>query len=56
MVPFLSAAYERVVDQFVGHAVDEKIGAFFHRCARRLQFSGVDRHAQLEAWLSSMAA
>ena len=39
---------EALVDQLVGHAMDEKFGAFFDRDAGGLEFGGVHRHAQLE--------
>ena len=38
---------EALVDQLVGHAMDEEIGAFFDRDARGLELGGVHRHPQL---------
>ena len=39
---------ECIVDQFVGDAVDEKVGAFLDRGARGFQLSGVNSDAQFQ--------
>ena len=44
----LEEFHESVIDRFVGHAVDQKIGAFFDGGARGFQLGGVNGHAQLQ--------